>query len=79
MHVTWCVYVCVCVTWGTSDDVHTLLEGPAALLGVGAANQQLTPQLWLGEELLESHHEVMGLLREVLGGLQDDGCGLAVV
>ena len=70
--------VCVYVTWCTSDDVHTLLKGPAALLGVGAANQQLTPQLWLSEVLLETHHEVVGLFRQVFGGLKDDGCGLAV-
>ena len=74
----WVVCVCVWVTWGTSDDVHSLLQGPAALLGVGAANQQFTPQLWLGEELLEAQHEVVSLFCQVFRGLQDDGCGLAV-
>ena len=49
-------------TWGSSDDVYTLLQGPAGLLGVGAPNQQLTPQLGLGEVLLEAVHEVVGLL-----------------
>ena len=68
----------VYVTWCTSDNVYTLLQGPAALLGVGAADEQLTSQLWLSEVLLEAHHEVVGLLCQVFGGLQDDGCGLTV-
>lgn len=68
----------MCVTWCTSDDVHTLLQGPAALLGVGAADEQLTPQLWLSEVLLEAYHEVVGLLCQVLGWLQNDSCGLAL-
>ena len=68
-------------TWSPCDDVHPFpfLEGPAGLLGVGAAYQQLAPQLWLCEVLLKAVHEVMGLLCQVLGGLQNDGSGLAVV
>lgn len=49
-------------TWSSGDNVHTLLQGPAGLLGVGPPNQQLTPQLGLGEVLLEAGHEVVGLL-----------------
>ncbi len=49
-------------TWGASDNVYTLLQSPAGLLGVGATDKQLTAQLWLGEVLLEAVHEVVGLL-----------------
>ena len=66
-------------TWGASDDVYTLLQSPARLLGVGATNQQLAAQLWLREVLLEAVHEVVGLLGQVLYRLQYDCGGLAVV
>ena len=66
-------------TWSPGDDVNPLLQGPAGLLGVGTANEQLTAQLRLGEVLLEAHHEVVGLLCQVLGWLQDDCCGLSAV
>ena len=49
-------------TWSASDDVYTLLQCPAGLLGVGATDKQLAAQLWLREVLLEAVHEVMGLL-----------------
>lgn len=54
-----CVNMC---TWGASDDVYTLLQRPAGLLGVGTPNKQLAAQLWLCEVLLEAVHEVVGLL-----------------
>ena len=66
-------------TWGASNDVYTLLQSPAGLLGVGATNQQLTAQLGLREVLLEAVHEVVGLLGQVLHWLQYDCGGFTVV
>ena len=65
-------------TWCAGDDVYTFLQSPGGLLGVGAPNQQLTPQLGRPQVLLETAHEVMRLLCKVLAGFQDDSCGLAV-
>mmetsp|Transcript_140978 Transcript_140978/g.316081 ORF Transcript_140978/g.316081 Transcript_140978/m.316081 type:complete len:256 (+) Transcript_140978:1574-2341(+) len=56
----------------THDNIHPLFQGSILRLLIDSTHEQGTSHRWVINVLLERHHALVGLLRQIPGGLQDD-------